>query len=104
MLPSDKIIVVDIDGTICTENEDYSKCEIMPGCLTALQFIRDNGYKIYLHTGRHINHFDVTRKWLMENKVFYDHIVFGKPPAKYYIDDRAIFFTSWDKVIKKIIL
>lgn len=102
MLPNDKIIAIDIDGTICSVEEDYSKCILMPGCLEALNHIRDQGYLIFLHTGRHINNFEITVNWLKENNVIYDNIVFGKPPAKYYIDDRAIFFTDWDNIIKNI--
>lgn len=102
MLPNDKIIAIDIDGTICSVEEDYSKCILMPGCLEALTHIRNQGYLIFLHTGRHINNFEITVSWLKENNVIYDNIVFGKPPAKYYIDDRAIFFTNWDNIIKNI--
>jgi len=104
MLQSDNVIVVDIDGTICTIEQDYSMCKLMPGCLEALKLLRDKGYKIYLQTGRHINHLEITLKWLKDNSVLYDHIVFGKPPAKYYIDDRAISFVSWDILIKNIVL
>ena len=62
----------------------------------------EKGYKIYLHTGRHINNFDVTINWLKKNKIDYDHIVFGKPVAKYYIDDRGINFTNWERCNKKM--
>ena len=102
MLTSDKIIAIDIDGTICTIEEDYTKCKLLKGCLEAIKLIRGKGFQIYLHTGRHINNFDLTISWLKENGVEYDHIIFGKPPAKYYIDDRAIEFTSWNKVMKRL--
>lgn len=95
MRVEDSVIAVDIDGTICTINADYSKCKLLPGCIEALQKFRSSGYKVYLYTGRHINNYEVTVNWLIENGVPYDHLIFGKPPAKYYIDDNAIRFTSW---------
>lgn len=104
MLSNEKIIAIDIDGTICSIDEDYSKCNLLPGCLEALDYIRSKGYLIFLHTGRHINNFEVTVNWLTKNGVIYDNIVFGKPPAKYYIDDRSVLFTNWEQIIKEMIL
>ena len=100
----DKVIAIDIDGTVCTVEIDYRDCKLMPGCIEAFAKIRQKGYKIYLHTGRHINNFDTTVNWLKENGVEYDLIIFGKPPAKYYIDDRAVRFESWKKTMEKIVL
>lgn len=102
MLQSDNILAIDIDGTICTIDQDYTKCKLMPGCKNAIKIFRKKGYKIYLYTGRHINHAELTFKWLKKNKVFFDHIIFGKPPAKYYIDDRSLTFKSWKNVLKII--
>lgn len=98
----EKVIVIDIDGTLCTIEKDYAKCKLLDGAQEALKRIRERGYKIYLHTGRHINSYDVTKKWLDENHVIYDLLVFGKPPAKYYIDDKGIQFSSWAKVLEQI--
>ena len=98
----DKVIVVDLDGTVCTIEEDYSRCQPMPGSIDALRTIRQKGYKVYIYTGRHINHFELTTRWLERNGVEYDHIVFGKPPAKYYVDDKGIQFTTWSKTLEKL--
>ena len=57
---------------------------------------------MFLYTGRHILNSEVTIKWLKQNDINYDHIVFGKPPAKYYIDDKGISFDSWENVLKNI--
>ena len=42
--------------------------------------------------------------WLVEHNLdeFISDVVWGKPNAKYYIDDRGIYFNSWEEVIKKI--
>ena len=42
-------------------------------------------------------------RWLDGAGICYDQVVFGKPPATYYIDDRAIPFRgSWDEVLNAI--
>ena len=99
---TDEVIIIDIDGTICTVESDYSKCQVLPGAIAAIRKMQESGYRVFLYTGRHLNQFGITTKWLAENGVPYDHLVFGKPPAKYYIDDRAIQFTSWDDALERM--
>jgi len=98
----EKIIAIDIDGTICSVNENYEDCKIINRAKESIDLIRSKGYKVFLHTGRHILNSEVTIKWLKKNQINYDHIVFGKPPAKYYIDDKSIKFDSWDNVLNSI--
>jgi len=102
MLESDSIIAVDIDGTLCTASGDYSRCEVLPGARESLERLRARGFRIYLHTGRHIDKHDVTVRWLADNHIPYDLIVFGKPPARYYIDDRAIRFRDWESTMAEL--
>ncbi|MCH8300752.1 MAG: HAD hydrolase family protein [Candidatus Marinimicrobia bacterium] len=102
MARHDKIIAVDIDGTICTIEEDYSRCELIDGSREALLMLQEKGFKIYLHTGRHIDKYDITVSWLKKHNVAYNYIVFGKPNAQYYIDDKAIKFNTWSEVISEI--
>ena len=102
MKVDDHVIVVDLDGTVCTVNEDYSRCELIPGTLEGLKRLKEKGFRIYIYTGRHINQCELTIAWLVTHKVPYDHIIFGKPPAQYYIDDRAIRFQSWEQVLMEL--
>ena len=37
----------------------------------------------------------VTLDWLERHNVEYDEILFGKPNADVYIDDRAVRFEEW---------
>jgi len=98
----EKIIAIDMDGTICSINDKYQDCELLEGARESINHIKKKGYKVYIHTGRHILNAEITIKWLIDNKIEYDHIVFGKPPAKYYIDDKAIKFDNWKNVLKTI--
>ena len=98
----EKIIAIDMDGTICTINDKYQDCELLEGARESINYIKKKGYKVYIHTGRHILNAEITIKWLTDNNINYDHIVFGKPPAKYYIDDKAVKFDNWKNVLKTI--
>ena len=43
-------------------------------------------------------------EWLEKYNLdsYIEDIVYGKPNAKYYIDDKAITFTSWSEVIEVV--
>ena len=43
---------------------------------------------------------DWLRKYDLD--LYIGDIVYGKPNAKYYIDDKAIKFTSWNQVIREV--
>lgn len=96
------ILAIDLDGTVCTINSDYSQCEPLPGSLDALKTLQARGFSIYLHTGRHINNARVTQAWLDRFEVPHDLVVFGKPPARIYLDDRGMRFTNWDDVLEQL--
>ena len=98
-------VCIDIDGTICSQEkpENYSNAVPLEGALETLSKIKKDGYNIVLFTARHFNHWETTKKWLKKYNVIYDQIVYGKPTAAYYIDDRAIQFKGdWNDVFHKI--
>ncbi len=98
-----KVACIDIDGVICriSDDGDYDKCELMPGVCEALWVMKEKGWTIILHTGRHILKMEVTKNWLSRNEVPYDHIQFGKPVADIYIDDKGERFTRWNRLVDK---
>lgn len=101
-----KTICVDIDHTLCvpTEPGRYEDAECMPGAREVLKDLRSAGWIIVLLTGRHFNHWQTTTEWLSRNRFEYDQIVFGKPPARFYLDDRAIPFDGdWNAVRARIL-
>ena len=99
-----RTLCVDIDYTLCvSEAGDYANAEPIPGAKEALDRLRGDGWVIVLHTGRHFNNWQVTVDWLAAHGFEYDQIVFGKPPGRYYIDDRAIpFDNNWDAILERL--
>ena len=101
MLDPERCLAIDIDGVLCSETgagdlEDgghdipYLDRTPITEAIEAVRALYLRGWHITLYTGRHALWIRDTQKWLTENRVLYNHIVMGKPPAKYYIDDRAI--------------
>lgn len=102
-----KIVCCDIDFTICIPAEEFAGAEkyvhaaAIPTVIGKLQDLKDQGCHIILHTARRMRKHKgdmaaieeevgaITRTWLQENKVPYDELVFGKPFADIYIDDKA---------------
>ena len=97
-------LIIDLDGTICSEEKQFSRAlaKIKDGAKESLEKLRDKGYKIIIYSARTWAEYEMTENWLKENKVPYDQIILGKPQGDYWIDDRAIRFRSWDKVINEI--
>ena len=97
-------VIIDLDGTICSDEKQFSRAlaKIKDGAKESLEKLRDKGYKIIIYSARTWAEYEMTENWLKENKVPYDQIILGKPQGDYWIDDRAIRFRSWDKVINEI--
>ena len=97
-------IVFDVDDTISVhENRDYANAKPKKDVIRKLNYMHDVlGYEIVLHTSRGMLSCDgnieiaesknrcTLEKWLKENDVHYDEIIFGKPFADLYVDDRCI--------------
>ena len=114
-------LVIDIDHTICTPNdsekdtfEKYGKATPKLEMIESIRKAKEKGFRIVLFTARRmathngdINKVisdvgDLTVNWLKENNVPYDELMFGKPNAVYYVDDKAlrpdefVKFIEWD--------
>lgn len=99
-----KTACVDVDGTICISKHgcDYSKCKPIQPMIDKLNLLYDHGWKIVLHSSRNMLTYNgdlekiekytrpILEKWLKEHGVKYHELIFGKPFADWYIDDKAI--------------
>jgi ribonucleotide monophosphatase NagD (HAD superfamily) len=93
----DKVLAIDIDGTICTEERTFERPLAKPleGALDALKMLKSNGNTIILWTGRGWEQYKVTKQWLDDHGFPYDQILMGKPVVNIFIDDRARHFKNW---------
>ena len=98
-----KTIVFDLDDTIAfhKDRNDISDAHADERVINKINELHEKGWRIILLTARgarscntlqeRIDKYDaLTRKWLSEHGVQYDELMFGKPNADYYVDDKNI--------------
>jgi capsule biosynthesis phosphatase len=108
MIKENKVIVVDIDGTLTQgkkDNESYETVRVSDSLKQRLIQLKSQEYWIILYTSRnmrtHGGNIGAIMKhtaptlinWLADNEIPYDEIHFGKPWCGhdgFYVDDRAI--------------
>jgi capsule biosynthesis phosphatase len=108
MVIENKVIVVDIDGTLTLgkqESESYSTVRVSESVKQRLIQLKQDDYWIILYTSRSMRTHDgnvgliikhtapTLIKWLEDNDIPYDELHFGKPWCGhngFYVDDRAI--------------
>ncbi len=95
-------IIIDLDGTICTEEKTYSRALAKPinGAVDHINKLYDGGNIIIIYSARTWMEFEMTTDWLRKNNIKYHQLVLGKPIGDVWIDDRAINFNGWDNVIE----
>ena len=97
-----KTIVVDIDDTISfTYNRDFDNSVPNQQVIDKINKLYDDGWKIILFTARggkscktleqkEAKYRELTERWLKRHNVKYNELMFGKPNADYYVDDKNI--------------
>lgn len=97
-------LVIDIDGTICTEEKQFSRSLATPlaGAVESLKTLKKQGNTIILYSARTWSEYEVTVDWLSRYEIPFDQLVLGKPQGDYWIDDRAISFSNWEEVMEKL--
>jgi CMP-N,N'-diacetyllegionaminic acid synthase len=88
--------VFDIDGVIATivPSLDYSVAEPQPDMVETINFLHGQGHRIVLFTARGSktgkDWRECTRHQMAAWGVQYDELLFEKPAADFYIDDKAL--------------
>lgn len=95
-----KVFCFDIDGTICTNtNGTYDDAKPMEDRIRKLNALYDDGHEIILFTARGsttgIDWSDKTKDQMDAWGVKYHKLIFGKPFAHVFIDDRAVKDIEW---------
>lgn len=108
MIESDKVLVCDVDGTICpTKRAEESYADLVPDAAVVerLRWYREQGYHVILQTSRNMRSFEGSVgllnarmlpdlvAWLERHAIPFDEIHVGKPWAGrrgFYVDDRAV--------------
>ncbi len=112
-----KILLVDCDGTICTDikNEDshlYTTAEVYTEALETLNRWYDEGAHITFFTARDEKDREVTETWLNENGFKYHGLIMNKPrclnPEDEYIwiDNRKVrgitYKNKWGELVESV--
>jgi SAM-dependent methyltransferase len=92
----------DIDGTLCTNTDgDYEKAEPFPDTITLVNQLVEAGHDITLFTARGsttgVDWREITEGQMAAWGVRYTRLLFGKPFADVYVDDKGIDVASWLK-------
>lgn len=97
-------IIIDLDGTICTEEKTYSRSLAKPleGAITSINNLFEAGNIIIIYSARTWMEFEMTTVWLKKHEIKYHQLVLGKPIGDVWIDDRAINFNGWSNVIASL--
>lgn len=123
MIESEKVIVMDIDGTLCEiKSKEQSYLDVIPkfNILEKLNKMKQEGFYIILYTSRQMRTYDgnigkinantgkILFQWIEKYDIPFDEIYFGKPwcgKNGFYVDDKAIRPSefaklSYDEIIK----
>ncbi len=99
-----KTIAIDFDGVLHAYSRGWEDGAIydtsIEGSFEALQLLSKK-FKVIVFTAR--NELLPVKKWLNDYYPTIDlEVTNRKPPAAYYIDDRAIRFDNWDATLDSI--
>jgi hypothetical protein len=95
-----KTLCFDLDGTLCSNTfGEYESAAPFPWAVARVNALAGAGHRIVIFTARGsatgIDWRDRTRGQLEGWGVHYDDLVFGKPSADVYVDDRAVHTDAW---------
>lgn len=99
----------DLDDTICWPQHDainshdkYEMAKPNPAVIERVRLFHSSGHRIIIHTARRmlthkgdLNKIEqdvgkITRDWLSRHDVPYHELIFGKPYADFYVDDKSV--------------
>lgn len=89
--PADKLIAIDLDGTLCSGKFWKEECEPIKDIIDLTNGLYKKGAHIIIWTARFPEHASKTFEWLGKNKVLYHGVsMHTKIGADLYIDDKSL--------------
>lgn len=116
MIESEKVIVIDIDGTLCEikkREQNYLDVKPKEKVLRKLKQMKEEGFYIILYTARQMRTYEGNLgrinantgkqifQWLEKYEIEFDEIYFGKPwcgKSGFYVDDKTIRPSEFEKL------
>lgn len=110
-------ICFDLDGTLCENKrpgQEYKDVVPMEGAVEYLKHLRQQGHYIIIMTARNMvtynnnvgqiiaNQAPIVIEWLKKYDMPYDELLFGKPHADFFVDDKGVKFTSIENLKNEI--
>lgn len=95
-----------MDGTICTEMRQFSRCLAEPkaNAVETINELYDAGNTIIIYSARTWVEYEMTVDWLKRYGVKYHQLIMGKPIGDVWIDDRAITAKdNWKEIREQLI-
>lgn len=104
--PKDKLICVDMDGTLCKgeywHTGDEDEPEPVREMIDIVNKLYLNGAHIIIWTARTPDSYYATQKWLIKHEVKHHGVSMQrKPGASLYIDDKALHVNDVLDFVKK---
>lgn len=99
-------IIFDLDGTICDEMRQFSRCLAQPkkGAIETVNALYEAGHTIIIYSARTWVEYEMTVDWLQKNGIKYHQLFMGKPIGDVWIDDRAITCKeNWNEINEKLL-
>lgn len=102
--------VFDLDDTICiSRNRDYENAIPVSHVIQKMKAMKDDGWEIVIYSSRgqvsckgdialiEQKNRKTAENWLKRNNVPYDQLIFGKPIADVYVDDKGMSVNDFGK-------
>ena len=101
------IIAIDFDGVIHDKLRPVEGRKMgrpIDGAQASVTRLKDDGNMIIIHTvmAASVRGIQAVADWMKYYSIPYDLIMFTKPNADVFIDDKAIRFESWSDTLNKL--
>ena len=89
-------IIIDMDGTICSEEKTFSRCLAKPkdNAVVAVNALYDAGHTVIIYSARTWVEYEMTVDWLQKYGVKYHQLFMGKPSLSVHSRENALSLSA----------